>query len=111
MIDPGLVKWFRDAKAHAGEIDISDLAPLQNVLEIIGLTVETARQSGEIDEADAVELVLMDLKASRQELRAWARDLKRLGYLNVADRVGQMASASRVKPRPSFKQRWGLKAH
>ncbi|RXH15232.1 hypothetical protein [Bradyrhizobium guangzhouense] len=100
MLDRALVSQFRALAAEGGEVDTSDLAPLGSELEVLAWVIAETRARGEINEADAVELVLLDTNSSRDELRSWAQSLKRLGYVGVSNRLRLMARRAKAKPLP-----------
>jgi ferritin-like protein len=93
MLDRETILRFQSfEKQHPSNDDPNPLAALTSVIEVICYIIACARAEG-ADEADHVELLLMD--KSREELRKHAKMLKKLGYTLVHDRLREMARARR----------------
>src|SRR5436309_396928 len=95
-VNAAMLERFRQLDRDTPELDVGHLGALQTIAEVIGYVVEGARQDG-IDEADAVELLLTDAGLDREELRANALILRRLGYIKVADVMRRLARKAKPK--------------
>src|SRR4051812_9263554 len=91
-MDKQLLKQFQQIASNLDEREEGKLDALSTKLEILGYVVEVARASDpNIEEADAVELALMDSGTGAEELKGLAKTMRKLGYDAVADRLRRLS--------------------
>jgi hypothetical protein len=76
--------------AMAPDHDAIDLSALQSIEEVIGYVIAAARAEG-LDEVDLVEVLVRAIDLSPTDVRRVERVLRPLGYIQVADRLRQIA--------------------
>jgi hypothetical protein len=76
--------------AVAPDHDAIDMSALQSTEEIIGFVIASARAEG-LDEVDLVEVLVRAIDLSPDAVRRAERVLRPLGYIQVADRLRQIA--------------------
>lgn len=96
-VDPAEVARIRRLADHVP--DSGEFAQLETLDALVACVVAIARAEG-MDALNSVELLLTALNPARASLRASARVLGRLGYVDVATLMRELAHrAPRAKPR------------
>jgi len=78
--------------------DSGELSALRSIPAVCAYVAQKAREEG-ADEADHVEAVVRAAEVSGSDLRNARRVLKRLGYADVASRLGEIASKTKRTPK------------
>jgi hypothetical protein len=90
------IDHFKALQKRTNPNDIPPLPGINTRVELIAYVIECARAEGK-DECDWVELLHHD--TDRATLRGFAKTMRRLGYIKVADRPSDMAKR-RCKAKP-----------
>jgi hypothetical protein len=98
-VDAAMLEQARSMVATVPEHAAADLSPLTSVPEVLAY-VATAARSGEVGEADMVELVVRLAGLTPAEIRDAEFTLRRLGYAEVCARLREIAGRRRTTLRP-----------